>query len=384
MVISGTRPLVTKIVWVAGVLNARILAIFPNLVELDCSNNALISLAELRSCPKLEVLNCSNSWLTSLADLENCPRLKTLYCNKSWLKSLAGIESCAQLEVLCCKDNRLESLAGIEGLAQLRELDCEYNQLKSLDGIECCTQIRQLRCRDNHIESLGPLVYLRLLTSLLYSNNPLNIQTVQVQRFLTRFEAPRRYSSRTHTQTVYTNSQNVHDLHVQKTVCESLARLLSDPKPEFTIEDITHSGLDRETVRLLQLYCSDMCVHSVHLLTYSELLSYVWARIVKHEHRDGLMRVLAEQVRDSNGKCFTGKFNRLVSVLAGFCDDIVIEISDNSQIGAIIAAAKQQIESLEENQYSPEAHVELAQILLLEGGYDAVTVQPWLDAIVGL
>ena len=379
MTINSTRPDVTKVVWEAGSLNARILAIFPNLVELDCSSNKLISLTELRSCPKLEILRCYNNWLTTLAGLEGCPLLKALYCNRSWLKSLAGIEGCTQLEVLQCRHNRLTTLAGIEGCIQLLKLDCEHNLLELLDGIEHCTRIRELYFEHNQLVSLGPIVYLRELIRLQYRNNCLGIQTVQVQRFLTRFDAPSLYGTRgssISTRTVYTDSQNVHDMHVQKTVCKSLRRLLTDPKPRFSIEDIIDSGLDKDTIRLLRLYCSDRSVHSVHLLTYSELLGYVWARIEKHEHRDGLMKVLAEQVRDSEGKCFTGRINRLVSVLAGFCDDIVIEISDNSRIGAIISAARQQV-----NPYDPEAHQDLAQTLLLEGGYDADTIQPWLGAI---
>ncbi|CAH6421597.1 Hypothetical protein MVR_LOCUS289 [uncultured virus] len=198
-----------------------------------------------------------------------------------------------------------------------------------------------------------------------------------MERFLQRFGGPARTYHNRSSGTVYTNRQNVHDIHVQKTVCESLQRLLTDPKPRFAIGDVINSGLNKEAIDLLLTYCNDRSIHSRHLLTYSELLGYVWARIVKHRHRGELIKVLGEQVLESEGKCFTGRFNRLVSVLAGFCDDIVIEIADGSRIGAIIITAKKQV-----TPYSPEAHVELAQTLLLEGGYDADTIKPWLEAIV--
>ncbi|CAH6420578.1 Hypothetical protein MVR_LOCUS169 [uncultured virus] len=175
---------------------------------------------------------------------------------------------------------------------------------------------------------------------------------------------------------VYSNRQNVHDVHIQKCVCESVQRLLTDPKPEFSIEMIIDSGLDERAIRLIVEYCGDMTVHSVHLLAYQELLAYVWARICRSEYKDELIKILGEQITDSECKCFTGRFNRTLSVLVGFYPDIIIEISDSSRIGAIILAVKDAM-----TPYDPVQHRERAQTLLLEAGYDAVIIQPWLDAI---
>ncbi|CAH6420513.1 Hypothetical protein MVR_LOCUS149 [uncultured virus] len=152
---------------------------------------------------------------------------------------------------------------------------------------------------------------------------------------------------------------------------------MTDSKPTFSIAMIVESGMDERAIRLLLEYCSDEAVHSVHLLTYLELLSYVWARIDRSEHRAELIKILGEQISDSECKCFTGRFNRTLSVLVGFYDDIVIEISDTARIGAIIIAVKERLEL-----YDPEVHQDLARIALLEAGYDAATIEPWLDAIL--
>ncbi|CAH6421578.1 Hypothetical protein MVR_LOCUS283 [uncultured virus] len=216
--------------------------------------------------------------------------------------------------------------------------------------------------------TLDAIIHLRRLRCISYDGNPLNIQSPQIRRFLGLVS----YTN----SSIYANRQNVHDLHVQKTVCDSVKRLMLDPKPVFTTKMIANSGLDDKTVRLLLLYCNDKCVHSVHLLTYEELLAYVWSRITRSKHRTELFRILADQIADSEHMCFTGRFNRTLSVLAGFYPDIVIEISDSSRIGAIVIAARDKIRP-----YDSIKHRKLAVTLLSEAGYDGETVAPWLGAI---
>ncbi|CAH6421591.1 Hypothetical protein MVR_LOCUS287 [uncultured virus] len=152
--------------------------------------------------------------------------------------------------------------------------------------------------------------------------------------------------------------------------------LLLDPKPTFSIDSVITSGMSETAVRLLIEYCDDDTVHSRHLLTYTELLAYVWQRIEGSEHRTELIKILNDQILDANCKCFTGRFNRTLSVLAGFFDDIVIEISDSSRIGAIILAIKDRVVP-----YDPTTHRELAKVALLEAGYGEDEMQSWLEAI---
>ncbi|CAH6421575.1 Hypothetical protein MVR_LOCUS281, partial [uncultured virus] len=139
---------------------------------------------------------------------------------------------------------------------------------------------------------------------------------------------------------------------------------------------VIDSGLGEKAIRLILEYCTDTSVHSIHLLTYLELLGYVWARICRSEYKDELIKILGEQIGDSECKCFTGRFNRTLSVLVGFYPDIVIAISDNSRIGAIIIAARDTVIP-----YDPIEHRDIARTLLLEAGYDVETIEPWIEAI---
>ncbi len=202
-----------------------------------------------------------------------------------------------------------------------------------------------------------------------YYVNPIEIPTIQIQRMLNRINT-------NHNSSIYNNGQNVHDTEIQRTVCDSVQSLLKDPKYNFIIEDLINSSLNKKTIEFLVDYCQDQTVHSVHLITYGELLSLVWNRINQSTHKTELMRILEEQIADSECKCFTGRFNRTLSVLVGFFDDIKINISDKSRISAIILNSKDKIIP-----YDPIKHKDAATKDLLEAGYVESEFKDWIEAI---
>ena len=166
-------------------------------------------------------------------------------------------------------------------------------------------------------------------------------------------------------------------LKIQHTVCDSLRSLLSDPKPVFTIDDIINSDLNNKIKEAIVEYCQDQTIHSIHLITYSELLSYVWNRIIKFEHQSELKKILEGQISDSECMCFTGRFNRTLSVLVGFFGDIKINISDKSRISAIILNSKDKVIP-----YDSNVHREVAKKELIEAGYSELEIKEWIDAIM--
>ena len=347
------------------------LRICTELEVLSCNYNKLIFLEGIEACSSLANLACSNNVLTSLLEVRNCINLTEIRCNSNQMVSLRWDSGCPKLKKLVCYYNDLVSILELALCPNLEYLNCERNRLASLDGIQSCSRLRFIDCKGNQITDLVPIIHLRHLNSIAYSNNPLGIQSAPIYRLLESIRS-RRSSS------IYTDNQNVHDTHVQRSVCESVRYLLSDPKPTVTIEDIVTSGLGEKTVRLLVEYCTDLTVHSIHLLTYFELLGYVWARILRSDHKVELFRILEEQITDSECKCFTGRFNRTLSVLVGFYEDIVIEISDSSRIGAIILAIQQRIIP-----YDIQTHVETTQRELTDAGYSLAEISPWIDAISG-
>lgn len=350
--------------------NLVTLSAIENLLQIKkfiCSNNKLVTLASIKNLLQLEKLHCSKNNLVTLTGIENLSQLEKLDCSKNNLVTITAIENLSQLKNLNCADNKLITLTGIENLSQLEKLRCVDNNLVSLDGIENLHRLRVLYCDNNQITSLNPIVYLRRIEILETSNNPLDVQTIQVQRFLDRIRFNKSSS-------VYSDQQNVHNTNIQKTVCESIKSLLRDPKPEFNMEIIINSNLNQKVKERLIEYCEDLNVHSTHLLTFQDLLSYVWSRIIRHESKEELFKILEEQIQDSECKCFTGRFNRVLSVLVGFYDDIRIEISDNDRISAIV------LNIIEQNKdKSINDQKILIEQALIEAGYDADIIESWTN-----
>lgn len=394
-------PDITVIRWKAGQLDPTVLASFPNLQELDCSHNKLDTLAGIEVCNRLTKLECSHNRLSSLESIRPCTTLRTLYCADNLLttlqgievctdlqlvalqynsiSSLAGIRACTNLEILFCWGNRLTSLEGLGGCPNLDTLECNNNLLTSLEGIERCTRLLKLDCSHNQITRLDPLAALTRLRHTDYDGNPLNIQTVRVQRFINQVT----YTN--FKRSIYDNSQNTHDMQVQSSVCASVQNLLLDPVPGCPSEYITESGLDVETVKKLRQFCGCTLVHSDYRLSYGQLLSYVFQRINNSEHRAEMLTIVPELVAASEGICFTGRFNQLLSVLVGFYDDITIGISDKARISAIVLAINARVEAQSKlkggKPYDPRVHRLQAQQELFEAGYVKEDIEPWLDAI---
>ena len=174
---------------------------------------------------------------------------------------------------------------------------------------------------------------------------------------------------------VYSDNQNVHNSNIQKTVCESIQNLLNDDKPEFSIQTIIESDLNSKIKEQLVEYCEDKTVHSIHLLSFFDLLSYVWNRIIKSDHKDELMKILEEQISDSECQCFTGRFNRTLSVLVGFFDDIKIEISNSDRISAIVLSIRDKHHDKPIGEQK-----ELVRHALITCGYNEEDIVDWLNA----
>ncbi len=338
---------ITKIKWRAGKLNKKVIDNFPNLQIFGCSFNKITSLEPLSNCINLTELNCNHNKLMSLEPLSNCINLNMLNCEHNDIISLEPLSMCINLNILYCSDNHITSLAPLSN----------------------CINIDIIFCIRNQITSLEPLIYLRRLSYLDYHGNPIEIPTIQIQRMLNRIKT-------NCNSCIYDDDQNVHDTEIQRTVSESVQSLLKDSKIDFSFDDIINSSLNKSTIESIIEYCQYQTIHSVHLITYQELFTLVWNRIINSVHKSELMKILEEQIADSECKCFTGRFNRTLSVLVGFLDDIKINISDKSRMSAIILNTKDKIIP-----YDPIEHKELAKKELIDAGYVEADFKDWIDAI---
>ena len=73
-------------------------------------------------------------------------------------------------------------------------------------------------------------------------------------------------------------------------------------------------------------------IHSLHQITFATLFEKVVRIIIHHEHKEGLIERLREELTEAMGLCFTGRMNRLVNSLSGIVEGIKVSFSIEEQI----------------------------------------------------
>ena len=127
---------------------------------------------------------------------------------------------------------------------------------------------------------------------------------------------------------------------------------------------------------LLIEYCNCKDYHSTLLITFKELLCYVWTLI---NNNDEIKKILNIEILDSECKCFTGRLSRLVNCLNGYCDFVQIKIADNQQISNVITTIKNKLEL--ENKYTIDKQKNDVINELSERGYSDEIINEWIKYI---
>lgn len=170
-----------------GIKDLTGIEFFPELENLDCSENQLTQL-DVSKNPKLKRLVCYENKLTSL-DVSGNTSLTELHCYTNQLTRLNLGEN-ANLDILNCVVNRLTSL-DLSGNANLTRLSCSSNLLTSLN-VSKNTALVALVCGSNKLDELDVSENTALkelycsnnqLTSLDVSNNP-NLTLLDCERNL--------------------------------------------------------------------------------------------------------------------------------------------------------------------------------------------------------
>jgi hypothetical protein len=176
---------------------------------------------------------------------------------------------------------------------------------------------------------------------------------------------------------VYNDRQNIHNHHIQNSFHISLNNILKDKQllDLNTIKQqiINNNILTEQTKREILNYCYDNVEHTSYLITYSDLLVYVWSRIIKSNNKDELLQVLNQEISDGVCMCFTGRLTRLLNTLVGFYDDIELQISDSEQITNIIMTLK--------NIFDDDQLKDAVRKELLDRQYSEKVINEWLDYI---
>ena len=293
-----------------------------NLQILSCDNNQLTTL-NLSSCVNLQKLYCDNNQLTTL-DLSPCVNLQKLYCDNNQFATL-DLSPCVNLQILDCDNNQLTTL-DLSSCVNLQQLYCSNNQLTTLD-LSSCVNLQELFCYCNKLTTL-PLTnfQLRNLTYIVVSNNPINYTPDQI-RILRSLDLLKLDT----TNTIFNDSQNIHDISISTSMLESFNNILCN-KEYKRCENVIDRILEDENLNInvkniLIDYTSDKTVHSMLKVNFEQALSYIYPL-----HDKNTLKILENEMLDSECKCFTGRIFRLINSLNGIIFEVNIKISLNQDL----------------------------------------------------
>jgi hypothetical protein len=154
-------------------------------------------------------------------------------------------------------------------------------------------------------------------------------------------------------QTVYTDSQNVHDGSLNASVVRASVELIREfPAEEFDYDEVlnrlatvrpdaTHvmeSVLNRIEIDTSTFRCTRDDVEGSNAFSLYHLFSSLWHYIQTHKHREDLEIRLIEEMVSMMNYCTTGHLSRLINVVQGFdeADRFAVRISNMSQIKSVI------------------------------------------------
>ena len=175
--------------------------------------------------------------------------------------------------------------------------------------------------------------------------NNRNYNVVEIQNFMHNINININTATNTIAGNVLaSNTQTVHLSSINKAITSSFNNIVKYieknkiKEQKDVVKDIISSFKKHklnninECNHFLMIKCTDRTKHSIVHLSYVEVLSMIWSIIVSHQQRSNLVERLNTELVDSIGMCFTGCINRLVNVLVGYIEGVVVSISLKEEI----------------------------------------------------
>jgi len=306
--------------------------------------------------------NLSGKGLTKIPD-DLDPNITELYLNNNKITKIENLP--ASLHGLYLHYNNITKIENLP--SSLHTLHLDNNKITKIENLPA--SLHALYLNSNQITEI-PLQILELRHLTEFSYNDIEIKHIPrlIQRWLDRLN-----NRITNNNLVYGDNQNIHNHHIQNSFRNSLANLIKD-KHNMSIEIVKIEILDNnilleETKREILNYCDDKEIHSIYQLTYADLLTYIWPRIINHVNRDDILDILNSEIKDGICMCFTGRLTRLLNTLVGYYPDIEIQISNSEQITNIITVLRKR--------YEGDQLKEKVKEELMERQYSVDVIEEW-------
>lgn len=374
---------------------------YNEIVFLDVKGSKLAKLPDPLPA-SLQILNCEDNLLTELPELPKS--LRMLYARKNKIEKFPNVEHCLELENIDLYDNYIYEIGSMVP-SNVQAIDISFNKLRKIEYNKLGNENIKITASFNFLTEVPPEPFKR---NMIYDHN--EIKEVRTRVLDVPMEGPNiptraRIASSPKVEIgkiVYSNPQSVHTSSVQNDVNKSLNYILNyvsknriGRNNEDFIEEIKHVCVDymrkkkfvyrffptqwlKARIIPIDVWCNDTTIHSIHGVTYKTLLKKVWEIIRDHEHREELENVLCDELDESRGMCFTGRFTRTINCLSGFVEEIRVGISEREQMQNQIAAC---VEQCRNKGFDIELIKKKVDDILSEFQVPLLEREAWIEAI---
>lgn len=374
---------------------------YNEIVFLDVKGSKLAKLPDPLPA-NLQILNCEDNLLTELPELPKS--LRMLYARKNRIDKFPDVEHCLELENIDLYDNHIYDISVLVPI-NVHAIDISFNKLRKIEYNKLENNNIKITASFNFLTEVPPKIF---RTNMIYDHN--EIKETRARVLDVPMEGPN-IPTRTQIASlpkveigkiVYSNPQSVHTSSVQNDVNKSLMYILNY-NSRNRIGNIDKTFIDKikrvcmdnmrknnffyrliprkwleEKIIPVEAWCKDSTIHSSHGVTYKTLLMRVWEIIQDHEHREELERVLCEELNDSRGLCFTGRFTRTINCLSGFIEEVRVGISEREQMQNQIASC---VEKCRKERFEIDITKNKVNDILDEFQVPLLEREAWIEAI---
>ncbi len=386
-----------------------------SMLALYAKNNCLSELPPLAHLTSLEILTLARNSITDVNDFRFPQSLKNLDLSDNIITSFSVAQWPEHLVELDLSTNRLKEIdTSFDHLIMTCKVSLAYNDFppQKHNAFTLWIDMQNAAHVASKIESVRRYIRFGIPIRVKASNEDMTMPSLATNSrqpvLLRRQQQQQHYldmyqnRSLAATARIYTNSQNVHSSSVQQSADASVAWLIENARttdPDITSTDavtyLKRSWRPRRIYhicewlrtwkanKILTKNFNDRTIHSVHGITYENLITLIWVVVRAHNDRNEILHVLKQEITASSGLCFTGRFTRTLNSLSGFIEHVGIRISDNEQMSHRIVQCLKLVEARYKKgteAYEHEGRIQVAKILNDFHLTDSDR-QAWLEAV---
>ena len=140
-----------------------------NLIELNISNNEIVSIAVLANLKKILKLDCSFNKIKDISSLSQLKTLKELYTNNNQIESIPQLSN--TLEIIDLSHNNIKDITKMDNLINVNKIKLNNNNIQNISPLNKSNKLIYLNISNNIISNIKNICNLEDLNKLYLKGN---------------------------------------------------------------------------------------------------------------------------------------------------------------------------------------------------------------------